>query len=550
MTPPVDTSERVRAALRAGAAHLELPHHGPEAARLRARQRTRRGQAVVAAVAALAIGGGGLAAYTTLTAGDSVRIGDVGTTGAPPAPDTAPGEVPGAADNPLADLEWREHDGTLSHVTDQVLSADGYTYVLSTAPGARYEDHPDGIVPQALYRSVDGASWETADLGADPWIADLTSRDGVLYAITTAPLATGGDIAVAASTDGGSTWEHHPLPVADTPPPAIPLDGTYHNVHVAAGDDTLVASVRTGYRPDFEAIFGADVMQDHWVAIEDDGLVLHPVGPGATEPAVAICDAAGGCREPEAEPEGIPVPTTAPEATGRLTWAELGLSGRTDLERHELFTSTDGTDWQPVPSPFGPGAIAPIVATSQGFFTTVTDHGGATATSVLMRSADGVTWEVANDQLGWIDLVGEVGGRLLALSSADTQQVLTSADGGATWTTVDLGALTGVIPGPEGPWVIAADTGPLGAALVTSIFDEAGPARVHLLTSVDGTTWTATPTEELLDGDAPGTSPSWVSVGADSVAIGMSWRPVDGEVDPHHGDPRLEARTWVGTPTR
>jgi hypothetical protein len=109
-------------------------------------------------------------------------------------------------------LEWETTPASLGWGLDSVVD-DDLMYVLSTAPGTRWEDFPDGNVPRAVYTSGDGAGWESHDL-AGRSVVDLAIHDGVLYTIGTAPGAREGSVAleIGVSTDGATSFETTTVP--------------------------------------------------------------------------------------------------------------------------------------------------------------------------------------------------------------------------------------------------------------------------------------------------------------------------------------------------
>ena len=109
-------------------------------------------------------------------------------------------------------LEWTTAPATLGLGIDAVVG-DDVMYVLSTAPGTRWEDFPDGNVPRAVYTSTDGSGWESHDLSGNS-VIDLALHDGVLYTLGTAPGTSEGSVAleIGKSADGAESFETTTVP--------------------------------------------------------------------------------------------------------------------------------------------------------------------------------------------------------------------------------------------------------------------------------------------------------------------------------------------------
>ena len=99
-----------------------------------------------------------------------------------------------------------------------------------------------------MWVSTDGASWELRPTDDGFSVASLAERDGVLYAITTAPATSEVDgavsTAVGLSDDGGTTWQTSELPLAlDPPEPGV--ETTVSASRVVSGDAGVLAVVNT-----------------------------------------------------------------------------------------------------------------------------------------------------------------------------------------------------------------------------------------------------------------------------------------------------------------
>lgn len=541
----MDIEQRMRTALRQGADRLQLPEPGPTAARDRARRRVRRRQAGAGGAAAIVVVVGAITASQYLPT-HKVEF------------DSAAGAGGGAAGAVLDDLDWRDADGVVGDAKEVVQTADGVYFALSTAPGARREDHPDGAVPQALYRSTDGLSWEVADLGEDPWVADLGARGGVLYAVSTAPATQGDDTGqIGVSTDGGTTWMQADLPSTATAPDAdVALQGPFARAGIAVGESAMLAVTSSTYRIAGEDVFSADELHgDRAVLTTAAGMELLDASCGeSTVPAVAgappqEAGAPEAVPSPRAEADHVePSPCTREDAEPLRTvpWSELGLDSAADLRVDELFRSEDGEHWEAIDA----GALAgrdvvDLTAGPQGFLAVTRSHGADGSSVGLLRSADGTAWEEVLG-MGAVSALGFVGERIVGTTTSGhgTVEAVASGDGGATWTRTDLTELvdpdgTGVVIA-----VVAQDAGALGAAVVTAAYREEpsqpGAAQLTLLTSADGVRWSVTPLADIVDGEP--SSVAWVAVGEDSIVLTAAW--------PREGEAPVRTRTFVGTPTR
>lgn len=543
----MDIEQRMREALHDGASRLALPEAGPLAARERARRHTRHRQAGLAGVTAVAVGLGGVAGLRLLP-DDRLQLGPGGA--------AADGGAGAVAQDPLARLDWQSAEGVVTAAREILTSADGVSYALSTAPGSARADHPDDAVPQALYRSDDGLSWESAALGERPWIADLGERDGLLYAVSTAPAPgasqPGG---VGVSADGGVTWDRVSLPTTAEPPAAtVPVGGPHVSAAIAVGETRVLARLRTQYTVDTDGLF-PDVDRGDgsatFTAVRDEGVALvalcqpadglavgsMPVAVDLTaerQAAARAIDGLAACVEDDGDDQ---------EVLELMPWADLGLTGPGDLVVDELFVSDDGETWEPVAGGgLGGDDLVDLTAGPDGFLA-VTFPAFGDGRPQLLRSADGTAWEVVAQDVP-TTLLGFSGGSIIGFGHTGDEPVATaSADGGTTWDTTDLAALLDPDAVPGEHTVIAHDTGPLGAAVILGRYGPAGgPTDLTLLTSADGRAWSTTPLADVV-GDADLDYVSWLAVGADRIAFTAVGPLPDGErIAP--------SRTFVGTPQR
>jgi hypothetical protein len=191
----MELEQQLRDALHAGSAELHLHGAGADAVRRRAYRRRHRARRGLATAGVVGLVGAGITAWQHRPADDTlVSLGGG---------EQRPGE------GPAPELVWRLVDGTVAFPSVHLSTVGGVTYALATAPGTtgQPDDQP---TPQAVYRTRDGQRWEVATVaGGGSWIADLSERDGVLYAVGTAPGASDADVGfrLGRSTDGGARWD-------------------------------------------------------------------------------------------------------------------------------------------------------------------------------------------------------------------------------------------------------------------------------------------------------------------------------------------------------
>jgi hypothetical protein len=521
--------------LREEAGAVPLPDRDPERAVGRARTRRNHRRAV----------GAGLAVAVAAAVAVPRLAGDDGR----PVSVVSPAESGLAPTGPL-DLDWRRADGGVY----QARSAfqDGQVvYALSTGPGVRMEDYPDGDEPRALYRLGDDGTWEPVPLDGDrPRASDVAGTGGLLHAVSTGPASAGGDAVAHLSTsdDGGDTWESEDVPAVDPPSTAVDWEAS-SSVGIESTDSATLAVVTTRFFPPTETLFPemADpegATDDYSVETRDEGLVLvrYPVASGdgsgvgsvGSEPTTppssvredgAAANPGGEVARVEAATEGEDVRT--------IPWSELGVDGPDALAtRYQLFTLA-GDAWEPVadqPEAFaGLDGIQLATAGDRFVVTGWTDDGGST----VLTSSDGVSWSPVASTPD-TQIVGL--GPALVKIPAEGVTVSVSSDAGASWSDVDLAEVAGV---PADSLVVAADTGPLGLALVVTARDGGGPDELVL--SGDLADWTTTPLPDVVGFDDIGSVTP--VVGEDRIVV-TATHLVD---DPAEPPPSVTA---VGTPVR
>jgi hypothetical protein len=376
-----------------------------------------------------------------------------------------------------------------------------FSYVVSSAPGV-----PDGSgrFPQEINQvSADGTTATAIGGSFDRWILDLDgSTLGEIYAIGTAPTASGDDWnVVAGRSDGTDAIVRNNLPV-DVAELRDALGGPdpWLRTQIEGTGDTVVALVQgsaaasiAGVTAPFGLQFsdsGIDVfgpITDLTADVEgvcpegwllragspqpgplDTGPTTTTIAPKSTDPGIAqsfYCDAPEDLNDLYVDPSQIARPIVR-----SLTFAEAGLSlesGRLLAGQLVVYVSTDaGATWTMSPSQMP--TISPNGATIDLFA-----HDNGFAISVLqpqpelMLSGDGRTWSsVALPSFTsppvqlvdgtWLQL-DSLGGRVHAHTTTDL----------ATWTTRDV---TAVMNLPE-HWSVGwgqTIAGPPGAAFVVT----------------------------------------------------------------------------------
>jgi hypothetical protein len=577
--------DELRHHLRREADAVVLPERDPGRAVARARTRRRRRQAGLGAAAVVALVAVVAGVAPALQDGDG-NAGDEGV-------DVATGPEGALPPTGPLSFDWQTTDDGLSGVPSSFQTDDGTVYALSTAPGFR--SGAAQLWPRALYRLGDDGTWRPIDLesGDRPNAIDMEANGDVLYAVGTGPGDDDESAAqVSASTDGGHTWA-----IEDLPPVAPPdddltwLQDRYLTVETAG--DTTIALVTTSFRVDVPASF-PDLAGYHELEWNEQGVVLVPAGtpdvlredveavadpqvswdeavddpevtvppdttppttvpadrstapaPPLTEEDVAVqgsqCRSGGRC--PSAAPsttvpadgdaeDGRTTGTTIPEDSRTLTWAELGLTGPDDLDpTYQVLRATD-EGWETVDAT-GLSGRALMLGESGGMF--VAEASIPEGPSTLI-STDGAVWTPVSPPEGEPALatrIVSVGSALVAIGEG-SGNVHVSTDAGGTWAAVDLAA-AGV---PEGSYVMSADSGPLGLALVVNGPDDTDP---QLVVSGDLVDWTVTPVADMVGGE-PNTSIE-VTVGADRLVVTSTLRTPDDQVP-------SPSRTAVGTLTR
>jgi hypothetical protein len=526
--------DTLRDQLRRDAGAVPLPAREPDRAVARARTRRRR-RTVAAGVAATAA----LVAALAPLVGDGGGPDQVDMLSADPLPRTGP-----------LSFDWSRAEGGLGYMSSAFQTEDGTVYALSTAPGVRWEDHPAGDLPMALYTLADDGSWQPAALDGDrPDAMGMSTAGGLLYAVSTGTAANGdGRVSrLSSSSDGGDTWTTEDVPAPPPPTDAAPLSLSA-SLSIESVGSTTVAVINTSYYLDYAALFpeiadgGVGLTVDEradgptlvrvsevalpevWVArSEAEAAFTESTDPTTTVPAEP------GARVPAPPIETPEPPTSLPpgEVVRTIPWSDLGLGGPEDLgPQHQVLRWEDGA-WVPLDGdPFDGLHSVLLVESGDRFVATAF---GPTAGETVLTSEDGVAWSPVTTPGGG-QVVG-LGGALVSVGyEGAIAQV--SVDAGATWSEVDLTA-AGVTPGS---YLIEASSGPLGLALVFGAQDQ----ESQLVVSGDLVDWTVVPLADVLGTDQVATAR--VIVGADRLVVTATQPAEVGQIP--------ASLTAVGTPVR
>jgi len=522
---------------------VALPDRGdPGRAITRARARRRHRITGIAVAAVAAVGAAGVAAFPAL------KDDGGGTVVSPAAQELEP-------TGPL-DLAWSSADDGLSGVESQFQGADGTVYALTTAPGVRYGN--DLPFPKALYRLDENGVWQPQTLDDGHRMRDIAGAGDMLYGVSTGPAAQGDPdgmaLRLSRSGDGGQTWTDDDIPAAEAPSAGHDWRRSV-TMEVESNGTTTLALVNTQFFPETAALFPetADLGNAYYVDPRDEGLVLVKSGGAIFR---AVPDDVTAVESLAAAVESLAATTTVPGASGdpetgdgtgtpdedirTIPWSALGVSSEDEAyaKTNQVFRLS-GDSWEPVDANLDDFVVAGFGVAGDLFTVSTialgTDDGPpATSGGSVFVSADGASWAEVQPP-GDGNLVGSTPG--LVSTSLEGTVVHVSADGGATWSPVDLTA-AGMAPDAH---VLGAAGGPLGVALV--VVDAEGNPQA-LATSADLVSWTLTPLTDIAGTDDIALVSPYV--GRDRIVLGINGHHPAGVGSIEPGP----SRTVVGTPRR
>ena len=452
-----------------------------------------------------------------------------------------------------SNLDWTvvQPQVGLGYGSSSVNLADGTLYALSTAPGparnnADYNQH--------LYRSSDGAEWEEAELPTGLKTSTLYGAGDTLYAVGTAPAGGGArKVTVASTTDGGASWANVDLPddVAQLER-QFPGKISISQPSIAAQDNThevAVVNVSTVIQPH---LYRADIPEESgWEQVPGGLTVYEPSAPCSVEgldgdpanltdaEAADLKDAAiaarGGCEAADSDPKVL----------GTFTWDELGMPA--ELQPYVngkvfAYAADDGQHFERVEVPADlRGWGSKVIATSDGYRLFSSESTPTSATTSVLRSADGHTWTSDGTLDGGFSSAGLLGHRpAVALWTFDGHGEVQVQQADGSWTPIDV--LSAVdAPAGDDLWLGEVAFGPLGmAATVTSSAKDATSMHSYLVHSADGSTLSVLDLADYFDRIDGGTM--GVTVSADAITVRAVHDP--------DGDPSTVEPTdvLVGTP--
>jgi hypothetical protein len=225
------------------------------------------------------------------------------------------------------------------------------------------------------------------------------------------------------------------------------------------------------------------------------------------------------------------------------TWEELGVDD--DLRdlvttgRTYVYVSHDGGEFAPADTGGPAAGRAHVVAADDGFTLFLGRDTDAVVTTEVMRSADGALWEPAGELDGAVANAGTVAGRAAAAVAGgdDYETTIRLAQADGSWLTVDPRT---ALEEPADAQVGQVAFGPLGWAATLWGGEGTGARAIH---SVDGTSMSVVPLDDLLDLPSDEVPHLEAAVTADAVLVRVADRAADD--DPATVPPQ---RVVVGTP--
>ena len=393
--------------------------------------------------------------------------------------------------------------------------ADGSLFGISTAPGPFDGDDPEAALAPTLYRSTDGTEWAAASLPSGMRTADLAGAGATLYSVGTAPA---GGLVLASTTDGASSWSSTELP-GDLAALRARHGAkvVVSTVRVAAADAahvvvTAVAQTTTdltAYRPE------VDPGRHAW-RWDDAGVTVYEIEEvPCTEEAGVVVDRRAGDGDPGAAPGAMVcrvTPADPEKAPGRevarYSFDDLGIDA--ELREHlggkvYAYVTDDGSTFERVSLPADAGTppealfAATPLATPDGYRLVLGTSQPFRSSTVVLRSADGRTWEHAASLSGSASGVGLLAGRpAVGLYDDDGRSTVRIEQPDGTWSELDLSQAVTTPAGSE-TWMGSFGFGPLGLAAVVGTTDGDGDTVEHLVHTDDGHALQVLPVGDVVD---------------------------------------------------
>ncbi|HJR92962.1 MAG TPA: hypothetical protein VJ938_11015, partial [Acidimicrobiia bacterium] len=324
--------------------------------------------------------------------------------------------------------DWETEPASLGWTMQQSVS-DGVMYALSTAPGTRWEQFPNGDVPEAIYTSTDGLSW-TSHLAESTWMNSIAATDGLLYAVGTAPGAEADSITVqvGVSSDMGETFTTTGLPFA------VPAPGFTDTRVLANSSGVLALVTHTASTDPWSLIPSEELEGNVEPLVLQDGIAVFPSGVMGEAEAACFSGDAAACED-----------FVAAEATYDATWEELGLGEDVffgEQTTQAAYFSGDGVDFEEIDYPLPDGWIEKAVTVADSAVVSISGGAG----SNLLASKDLRSWQpvAAEFGAGWILDIGQVDDTVVAVGSSpqgDRPVVYRADDLYGAWSEVRVGDL-------------------------------------------------------------------------------------------------------------
>lgn len=351
-----------------------------------------------------------------------------------------------------ATFDWDASPADLGWAMQQA-TGDGVMYALSTAPGVRWEQFPNGNLPEAIYASADGVNW-TGHPVSSTWINSISAADGLLYAVGTAPGAEADSVTlqVGVSSDMGANFATTALPFERNGP-------GFTDTRVLANPVGVLALASHTVTTDPWSLLPPEELERGEPLVLEDGMAVFPFE--------ALGDAEAACYS------GDPAECDAfveSRATFAATWEELGLDEEARFGEQitrTAYVSADGSNYEEIEYPLPEGWIER--STNLGD-TTVAIVSGPTGSS-LVGSNDLRTWRpiAENVRSNWLLDVGMVGDEYVLVGvggEGDRPVVYRSDDLFGSWTEVPVGDLLPRVDNQESfLWVNSAAVGSGGVAI-------------------------------------------------------------------------------------
>lgn len=367
-----------------------------------------------------------------------------------------------AAQNAALNLEHRSLDWSVVPATlgwsIERASGDGVTYVLSTAPGARFEDFPDGNVPKAIYTSADGQEWSAHPIEGS-WVSSIAASDGLLYAVGTAPGATADSVTlqIGVSSDQGTSFELVPVPFEEDRP-------AIYSTHVAATGGGILALVEARISTDPFALLPTEALNGAVEPVNtEQGIAVFPAAMVETAYNICFGSESDECRQ-----------LIDSQATYFATWEELGIDREEvvsgEIAHRAAYWSPDGRQYEEIDHPLPDGWIQQVSRVGDESVIAIDTPTGTS----LHASVDGRDWREVGEGLGLgsVTAVGAVDGEVVVVGQppAGSGVSLMRAPGlDGPWEEVALGDAMPELREATSTWISSSTVSDSGVALVLQV---------------------------------------------------------------------------------